>query len=160
MRHSSITVRPVISGDFEEWGSFLDKFYKKLEPGSIQKNHIFEVSHSTTLVLKTDNITTNVSQDTQELCKGGGKNNICRKDQLRQIPRSKIKDPGVAEIKQVELYTKYRKFVPFQFQEDICPYPGKDIMERIKDSRKRTKPKTNSLTRMEILGKVIVLLAS
>ena len=135
MRHSSITVRPVISGDFEEWGSFLDKFYKKLEPGSIQKNHIFEVSHSTTLVLKTDNITTNVSQDTQELRKGGGKNNICRKDQLRQIPRSKIKDPGVAEIKQVELYTKYRKFVPDQFQEDICPYPGKDIMERIKDSR-------------------------
>ena len=49
-------------------------------------------------------------------------------------------EPGLSEIKQVELYTKWRLFLPLEYQDIMCPKPDDKVIERIKN-QKRTKAK-------------------
>jgi hypothetical protein len=49
---------------------------------------------------------------------------------LTQIPA-----PGLREIKQVEMYSKFRKFVPVEFRDEICPRPSQQVLENIKKAR-------------------------
>ena len=40
--------------------------------------------------------------------------------------------PGLADIQQVELFMKWRQFVPEEFQNDICPEPPKAVLDKVK----------------------------
>ena len=52
------------------------------------------------------------------------------------------KAPGIVDIKQVELYTKWRKLIPDQYQDIICPKPDDHIIIKVKrDKAKRAKNK-------------------
>ena len=46
-----------------------------------------------------------------------------------------IPDPGIPDIKRVELFTKYRPLIPLQFQYINCPHPGDNALEKIKSER-------------------------
>jgi hypothetical protein len=95
------------------WGS--NSFYKKLESGTVSKNHIFTVedSNPTTLLLKLDNIdSTPVSK--QNLQKRGTASADCL-EMIRNTIINIIGDPGIPDIKKVELYTKYRTLIPNVF---------------------------------------------
>ena len=46
------------------------------------------------------------------------------------------KRPGLRNIKQVELYHKWRPFIPEEFRDGICPKPSDKIIKSIKDERK------------------------
>jgi hypothetical protein len=48
--------------------------------------------------------------------------------------------PGLKEIKQVELFKKYRPLVPKEYWDECCPVPVEGVMDREKE-RKRTKEK-------------------
>jgi hypothetical protein len=51
-------------------------------------------------------------------------------EELKQVvPR------GLPMIKQVELFTKYRQFVPEEFRDELCPDPGTDVIDEIKGQR-------------------------
>jgi hypothetical protein len=41
-------------------------------------------------------------------------------------------EPGLAEIKQCELYLKWRPFAPGEFKDQICSKPSKEVLEKIK----------------------------
>jgi hypothetical protein len=43
--------------------------------------------------------------------------------------------PGLREIKQVELYTKWWKFVPLQWRDEICPKPSDETLSRVKTGK-------------------------
>jgi hypothetical protein len=47
-----------------------------------------------------------------------------------------LTEPGIWEIKQVKLWTKWTKRIPPQFQDEICPEPDKEIIQRIKNEKK------------------------
>lgn len=64
------------------------------------------------------------------------------KDQLKEALPSIDKAPGIADIKQVELYTKWRKLIPDQYQDIICPKPDDNVIIKVKrDKAKRAKNK-------------------
>jgi hypothetical protein len=44
-----------------------------------------------------------------------------------------LKDPGLRPIKQVELYKKFRPFVPCEFWEDTFPRPSDEVLAQVKD---------------------------
>ena len=47
---------------------------------------------------------------------------------------------GLRNIKKVELATKWRKFVPTEYQDDICPIPTNEVIESVrKDLSKKNK---------------------
>jgi hypothetical protein len=53
---------------------------------------------------------------------------------------------GLPEIKQIELGVKWRPNVPVEFQDDICPVPPKEMIDRVKKQKneKQKKRKTGS----------------
>ena len=40
--------------------------------------------------------------------------------------------PGLKPMKQVELYLKWRKFVPTALQDIVCPRPPEEILQKVK----------------------------
>ncbi len=46
-----------------------------------------------------------------------------------------VKVPGMKDIKQVELWSKFRKFVPQEFQDEICPKPFDEVLDNVKNTR-------------------------
>jgi hypothetical protein len=44
-----------------------------------------------------------------------------------------LKAPGLRPIKQVELYKKFRPFVPREFWGDTCPRPSDEVLAQVKD---------------------------
>ena len=44
--------------------------------------------------------------------------------------------PGRKDIKQVELYTKFRKYIPLQWQEETCPRPDEVVLDKFKIEKK------------------------
>jgi hypothetical protein len=55
--------------------------------------------------------------------------------------------PGIKEIKQVEPYSKWRKFLPEEFRDVTCPKPDEDLMERQKGARMARKRKAEDAKR-------------
>lgn len=47
-----------------------------------------------------------------------------------------MKAPGLREIKQVELYTKYRPLIPEKYRDGLCPQPSDKVMKSVKLDRK------------------------
>ena len=136
--NEKITVKEVRSEHFKEYGKFLQRFYKKFESGTIKPNHVFSVDDSLepgTIAVKVDD-EGNVTK--QKLVKKGmGLDANNWKQHLRAAHSNLIPIPecGIPDIKKVELYTKYRPLVPEEFRDTICPFPGDDILQKIKKER-------------------------
>ena len=64
---------------------------------------------------------------------------------------------GLIYIKQVELATKWRKFIPTKFQDDVCPIPNSEVVEAVwnalsvKNANKRKTAKGTDTTVSEII---------
>jgi len=70
---------------------------------------------------------------TQDL--GKGLEGIDRSELLRSAEARIIPDPGVPNIKRVELYKNYRPLIPAQYRDDLCPHPGDDVLNGIRKER-------------------------
>jgi len=56
--------------------------------------------------------------------------------------------PSIAAIKQVELFTNWRPFVPEEFKDRICPEPTKEVIDKVKMD-KRTKAKRKAEAKLK-----------
>jgi hypothetical protein len=54
---------------------------------------------------------------------------------MKQYQLQQLMEPGLKEIKQVELWTKWRKCIPHQFQYEMCPEPDAAVLQRIKNEK-------------------------
>jgi hypothetical protein len=116
-----LDVHAIKSESFLNWDAYLDRFYKKRVPG-ISKYHYFGFSDEP-LQLKTTVSVTDVNQF--QLCKLGKRATEQQKEAWVTELRTSFPDvepvPGLAEIKQCELYLKWISFVPDEFKDEICP---------------------------------------
>ena len=56
---------------------------------------------------------------------------------LRSLHNLKVLDPpGVTEVKQVDLWKEWRKVVPAQYWQFICPKPSDDVLVRAREKGK------------------------
>ena len=63
--------------------------------------------------------------------------------------------PGLREIKQVELWKKYRPLVPEEHREECCPMPSKEILDGEKN-RKNAKSKMKRDAKKKKEGKPLM----
>jgi hypothetical protein len=106
----------------------------KLEAGTIQKKHIFIVKKDgDKIVMEKREYKDAETVDDQDLLKRGQKSGLSeRNEYISQSYLEQCTLPGLREIKQVELYTKWRMFVPSQYRDIICPKPSDDVLGRVK----------------------------
>ncbi len=130
---------------FLDYAEMLDFFYNKFPAGMIQQNHVFwvEDSNPTTMYIKASDDAEIVEVD---FMKGDYED---RMDELLDFVIAPIEAPGLREIKQVELYTEFRKFVPEEFRDEICPKPSDHVLEKIKKDRsEKTKARNHKKKRL------------
>ena len=132
----------VNTNQFKNYDELLDKYYKRLQTGSVNINHIFECKREnpTTLLISRVHGDEQVSQDLG-LGLPIGK---LRTDVIKTTEAHTLDAPGLAMIKQVDLFKKWRPFIPVQFQDEICPEPSPEVMTQVAKERnqKRRNKKT------------------
>jgi flagellar biosynthesis GTPase FlhF len=111
----------------------LDHFYKQIAPGTINKNHMFWVDKSAPTTLHLKEWTEGIASS-QNLILGKDSTEE-RREAMRSYAFKGLKPPGLSELKQVDLYLKYRPFIPPEHQDEICPRPSDEVMEKIKKER-------------------------
>ena len=111
----------------------LDSFYKQITPGTINKNHMFWVEKSAPTTLHMKEWTEGLASS-QNLLLGTDSIEERRKA-MRSYAFKRLKPPGLSELKQVDLYLKYRPFIPPEHQDEICPRPSDAVMEKVKKER-------------------------
>ena len=143
----NVHFQEVQAHDFFDYGEMLDYFYKKFPNGTIQNNHVFSVSseHPTKMIVKTTDAADPVEMDFR-LATNVNDNN--RAAALQNYELTPIPAPGLKEIKQVELYSKFRRFVPDEFKDIICPKPSDEILDNIRQARSdKTRIRNNTKKR-------------
>jgi hypothetical protein len=112
-----------------EYASVLDKFYKSFNPGMIQQHHAFRVESTTCSTAFME-----VYHDVQDIISQQLINNKgnSRYNDLLIADAPLLPWPGIKPIKYVELYKKWRPFVPHQFREEICPRPSDEVIASVK----------------------------
>jgi hypothetical protein len=142
----NVKVLPIEEDDWENWDEYLDKFYMRFQTGTVQCNHVFSVARETgrTVMRLCEADGTEITE--RKFKRGKGTLEVRRPD-MKETTRKKIAFPGVKEIKQVELYTKWRNYVPEEYKEEMCPEvaPGVIKKQRLEKSerqakRQKTKP--------------------
>jgi hypothetical protein len=133
-RQKGITVIEVTEDMFKDWDKLENRLYQRLKDGTILINHVFQVSkeRGATIVLTRED--TAVDKQLQNV--GKRLNQAERIRILQEEQPETLVAPGLAKIKQVDLFKKWRKFVPTIFQDAICPRPPDDMLEEIAEQRR------------------------
>lgn len=141
-----VTFKEVTSNVFFDYGDLLDRFYKPFPAGSVQSNHVFWVESARPTIVFTKETALEPSISIN-FCKDKFVSNEDRLRELREYSLKGIAAPGMKEIKQVELYTKWRRFVPLEFADEICPKPPDEILEKVQKERSNKSKERNARKR-------------
>ena len=104
-------------------------FIPSLLKGNVTINHVFAVHDSspTMMLLKADDDSETLRVNFKKRGTGADAERV---DNLQKFVLKQLKAAGVKDIKQVELYKKWRRFVPDPFKDIICPKPDDDVIKR------------------------------
>jgi hypothetical protein len=128
----------VSEDDFYDFGKFKDRIYKHTPlSGNTKKFQLFYSHDEDMGTLYGKESASSRTATRMELKRGGenDRNNILKDFDIRDIELLKDVD-GIRRIKQVELYTKWRKHVPDQYKLPLYDKPGDDVLQSVKDDQK------------------------
>jgi len=122
-----------------DYAKFLNTIYKQPVTGTIKKNHRFmfrsDTMENVTMQTKqSDNVLVTSSQP---LKKTKGIIPSIRKLMLLFPILTPLPKPGFKPIKQVHLYTKWRKFVPYHLKDITCPLPPNSIVSKVQKPKRK-----------------------
>ncbi len=122
------------TSDFLIMDSFSTFLIRIFPIGSIQGNHGFwvEAAHPTTVYTRESwlEVKVNIEFKSNKFSLDAD-----RLEQLNNFVLKGLQPPGLWGIKQVELYSKWRKFVPAEFSDDICPKPSDKVLARVAQTK-------------------------
>jgi hypothetical protein len=127
--------------DFKNMGQFEDDLYS-MNPlsGNTKKYQLFYATMDNPGVLYAKE--SNEAVDVQEMSLKKG-HDITREQILQDFDFQELPQlddvEGIRRIKQVELFSKWRKHVPDEYKSPLYDNPGEDIIQSVKDDRKKKK---------------------
>lgn len=124
--------------DHRNWDKFLDKLYTRFDSGTVTKFHNFSVDFQQGPTFMKIEVS-RLDDDAAATKTKDFLNKAAERENLLQEEPELLKKPGIKRIKQIELGTKWRKHVPPEFQDEICPIPSKTLLDEHKEERKQKK---------------------
>jgi hypothetical protein len=124
-----ITAIAVKETAFFDVCEMLDTFYKPMESGTVKKNHIFyaEDSNPTVLHCKEWAEGNEIEQDLKQ----GTETQETRIGNMLKHENKFLTKPGLKDMKAVDLYFKYRQFLPEEYRDITSPRPEQEIIDKI-----------------------------
>jgi hypothetical protein len=140
MTHEQVIAYDVDWQDFKGWDKFLNRIYKKMS--TVLKWQMFQSSSElgvASIFFKSSNVV-GAQTLTENLLKPGVVGDERKAILLEQPAPLYPTRLGLREIKQVELWKKYRPLVPEEYRDELCPRPSQEILDGEK-KRKNAKSK-------------------
>jgi hypothetical protein len=110
---------------FKDYGKMLDRLYCSFEPATIRVNYIFKVDDMEGKMEMRCFTHDDSACVMQPMLKWGAKVGVECHLEMKNFSFATLKAPGLREIKQVELYKKWRQYVDPQYWDDmLCPEPS------------------------------------
>ena len=137
--NAHLKVYPIQSDAFHNWDKFLDGFYKKsLKKGlKISGYHYFRFVKNDVELKNTVLVEESTHFTYRKLRKHAtdGEKEAWKNRLQNEFPIMETA-PGLAPIKQCELFLKWRSFVPEEYKDSICPEPPAEVLEKVKSEKK------------------------
>jgi hypothetical protein len=129
-KSDNVIAMVVVPRDFHDWNGMLKKLYSDFP--AVLKYHLFESDDIEEISLqvgpdypaKIANLRFPKEESVND-----------RADRLETLFPTQITPPGLKEIKEVELWTKFRGLLKPENQDLTCPYPGDNVMDRIRKQK-------------------------
>jgi hypothetical protein len=132
---------------FKDYGTLLENFYVGFKAGKIQKNHIFRREDNDSTLSIQCALYYNAHYVLQPMVNTGQVLGMERSAVLFAFVLETSKPPGLCQIKQVELYKKFRPFVPRHFLDKTCLKSAEEVLAQVKDeTAKKRKMKQATAT--------------
>ena len=142
-KQQDITVVDYGQYDFFNWDASFEKYLHKLSATLV--NHIFEVSDDNPTTMKTQ-VCDGKPVKTQQLLK----REFIDYDWANNLQLVRLPEPGIQDIKKVELYNKWRLLVPFH-KRSLWKYyrdaPDLALRNKVKDHTKESKKQRTERSR-------------
>lgn len=130
------------SEDHRDWDTLLDVLYRRMPAGSVKKNHNFTVTSNNPTSITIQRSTFHADQQytkTHDL-KSPELLPEPRRAWLKSTPKP-LPRPGLKKIKQVELVSKWKQYIPEEYWPDILPDVGEDEAKDFNRERYKKKRK-------------------
>jgi hypothetical protein len=118
---------------FKDYGAMLGSFYGNFKSATIQKNHIFRVEDTDKTLSMQCALHSDAPFIPQPMLKRGHVLGPSRTAKIEAYIIETLTPPGLRPIKQVELWKKFRPFVPRQYWDELCPRPSDEVIAQVKD---------------------------
>ncbi len=132
--------------DFHDWATMFKDIYTNFP--LVLKYHLFESEDVEDVSMQ---IGDGHPKEWTNLKEPKIENEELRAERLETLLPSVLTPPGVKEIKMVELWTKFRPFLKPINMDITCPYPGDEVMDRVKKT-KRVKRASKKRKQVDITG--------
>ena len=143
-----VKVKTVQPEQFFNWDKFFNSKNYKMRIKDISTYHCFFYSLELGDNIEKKRTIDSEIVDREKLKKFKKKTTDNERNLWKQDLKSSFPDveenTGIAPIKQVELYTKWRPLLPEIYKDEMCPKPDGIIMEKVKNDKKlKAKAKVN-----------------
>jgi hypothetical protein len=118
---------------FKDYGAMLGRFYGNIKSTTIQKNHIFRVEDTDKTLSRQCALHSDSPFIPHPMLKRGHVLGPSRTAEIEAYMIETLTPPGLRPIKQVELWKKFRPFVPRQYWDELCPRPSDEVIAQVKD---------------------------
>jgi hypothetical protein len=125
-----VVATEVTPDDFHDWTTMFQGLYSNLP--KVLKYHLLE---STDIEFVSMRVGDGHAEEVANLKFPKEEDDQLCAEQLETLLPSILNPPGLKEIKMVELFTKFHKFLKPINMDKTCPYPGDEVMARIKKSK-------------------------
>lgn len=123
----------VVEDEFKDWDGFEDKIYTQIASGTVNRMHLFQYDEKEPGVLmKRETAAADSTFERQQMRKRMNAQNRAALVANYKMHLQTLKPPGIAPIKQFELWHKWRPFIPATYQDILCPKPSDAIIKSMK----------------------------
>jgi hypothetical protein len=118
---------------FKDYGAMIGPFYETFKSTTIQKNHIFRVEDTNNTLSMQCALHSDAPFIPHPILKREHVLGPSRTAEIEAYTIETLTPPGLRPIKQVELWKKFRPFVPRQYWDEPFPHPSDEVIAQVKD---------------------------
>jgi hypothetical protein len=157
-KQDNVTMIDAAEGMFKNYGALLDKYYNNFKTGTIRQNHVFCMSNQDPDLNMKCATHDGAKFVLQPMLKRGAKFSDDHRKEIQDYVLETLKPPGLRPIKQVELYTNFRPYVPRKYWAETCPKPTDEVIDSVHKERanKRMTKNNNDAEKLESKERKIV----
>jgi hypothetical protein len=138
-KHAQVTVHIITPEIFKDFDLFNNQFFRGFEKIGVAKWHVFTCElndkQEPVMTFEESNLDDALVESMNMHKRSNKFSANTRGDRMESLVMKTLTRPGLADIKQVDLYRKFREYVPEYAKDITCPKPPDEMIRKIAKMR-------------------------